>query len=82
MQQSLAAPALGVGQAHALQADPALDLGPAHALPAPMAQSEDQAAQLEHMEQQPDMHAAEATQLQLAEKKAAQASNPNLKYCR
>ena len=84
MEQSLAAPALGVGQAHALQADPALDLGQAHALPAPMAPSEDQAAQLQHAAQQPSMHSADSPQLQLAEKKAAQASglNPNLKYCR
>ena len=80
----MAAPTLGVGQAHALQADPAPDLGQAHALPAPMAPSEDQAAQLQHIAQQPSMHSGDSPQLQLAEKKAAEASNlnPNLKYCR
>ena len=84
MEQSLAAPALAVGQAQALQPDQALDLGQAHALPAPMAPSEDQAAQLQHIAPQPSMHSADSPQLQLAEKKAAQASglNPNLKYCR
>ena len=78
MEQSLAAPALAVGQAQALQPDQALDLGQAHALPAPMAPSEDQAAQLQHIAPQPSMHSADSPQLQLAEKKAAQAAPASL----